>query len=855
MSYKGGLNAYTYSFNFDLLSYFHPFTLASHAAGNSRSLSCITGGYRTVHSGNQASKNGLVVGSVSNIDGNSANHSYGPSMDGRVKPDIVTKGVFNFTTQPDNTYTTQSATSFAAPNMTGGAALFYEYYRQKNSGNNPPIHTSKAIILNTTEDLGNIGPDFIYGYGRLNIKRAITVLDSGDYIQSYLHQDDSFITNLNIPISSSTSEIRFLINWFDYPVFPPVVNSLYFDLDMLVIDPIGDTIRPYILDPSNPSVAATRGIDTLNNTEQIVIDNVILGTYKVVVLGTNIPTDSAHFTFTWLEREPELKLTYPIGCEKWHPPTASFSQTISWDGFELTGTITVEFSDDNGATWTTLASGLANATRFYTWSSASSSLHTGEALIRVSTTLGGFTSTSDSTFVIMPHPQWTGPLSILCDNQVTLYWNNHSASDTFKVYQLIGEEMTEIARTTDTFYIVTGLTNGNTYWFAIAGIDSNGNQSIRSIATAHSPNATNTPPSISLQPINQDACNFSNVILHSAATGTASVQSQWQISIDNGVTWANIVGQTYDTLLIENVDSSIMSNLYRNAFYNMCGGFVYTDTISINVDSIPLKPTILATPLTACGDTTEFECNIVNANYIYNWSFQDAETPSINGINQPGPHTNQWIHPTSSGNKTIILSMGYQDNYCFNHDTLNFNVGCIALPVNFLKIEAFKELNHIIIAWTTSQEINNDYFEVEKSKDGINFYPIEKVKGQGNSFEENHYQVTDNNPLFGRQFYRIKQVDFDYNSSYSLITSVNFENHTNNDIQIFPNPTNGIITYQNSNNINISNIIVKNILGKIVLQPKPNSNTFDISELDSGIYFISFEVGNNITTYKVHLIK
>ena len=86
--------------------------------------------------------------------------------------------------------------------------------------------------------------------------------------------------------------------------------------------------------------------------------------------------------------------------------------------------------------------------------------------------------------------------------------------------------------------------------------------------------------------------------------------------------------------------------------------------------------------------------------------------------------------------------------------------GSTPLPVELLYFDASAD-NSVLLSWATATEINNDYFSIERSEDGVNFYEIGKVNGNGDSNKEITYEFTDKFVLAPVEYYRLKQVDFD----------------------------------------------------------------------------------------------
>ena len=122
------------------------------------------------------------------------------------------------------------------------------------------------------------------------------------------------------------------------------------------------------------------------------------------------------------------------------------------------------------------------------------------------------------------------------------------------------------------------------------------------------------------------------------------------------------------------------------------------------------------------------------------------------------------------------------------------------LPVELLSFDAIRNENNVDLTWVTASEINNDYFVVEKSSDGENFKPVLKTDGAGNSTSTIEYFDIDYDPYPGVSYYRLKQVDYDGQFTYSNIVPVRFESKTDKqNISAYPNP----VSY-NASHINLS---------------------------------------------------
>ena len=221
--------------------------------------------------------------------------SWGPTDDGRIKPDIVADGV-NVTSTSDannSAYTTYSGTSMSAPNVSGSLVLLQELFSQKNNGAFMRSATLKGLAIATATEAGsNPGPDYIYGWGLLNMESAANaILNKGNKSiinESSISQGTTQTINV---IASGNGPLIATICWTD-----PEANSvstalalnnptprLVNDLD-LRISQNNTSYSPWILNPAVPGAAATTGDNVRDNVEQVYIANAIPGkTYTITV--------------------------------------------------------------------------------------------------------------------------------------------------------------------------------------------------------------------------------------------------------------------------------------------------------------------------------------------------------------------------------------------------------------------------------------------------------------------------------------------------------------------------------------------------------------------------------------------
>lgn len=167
----------------------------------------------------------------------------------------------------------------------------------------------------------------------------------------------------------------------------------------------------------------------------------------------------------------------------------------------------------------------------------------------------------------------------------------------------------------------------------------------------------------------------------------------------------------------------------------------------------------------------------------------------------------------------------------------NGAVSCnLPLPVEFLNFETTLENQKTSIYWSTASERNNLKFIVEKSRDYINWFEIEEVKGAFNSSTEQAYHSYDFHPFNGVNYYRIKQIDVDGKYSYSFVRTVN----TEKGLLIVPNPNNGQFNlYGLDKNVD-NEIVIYNLFGQKITEIKTNKTQeeINISEFDNGVYYM-----------------
>ena len=140
---------------------------------------------------------------------------------------------------------------------------------------------------------------------------------------------------------------------------------------------------------------------------------------------------------------------------------------------------------------------------------------------------------------------------------------------------------------------------------------------------------------------------------------------------------------------------------------------------------------------------------------------------------------------------TVVNGMVYMATFS---GTVNVYGLLITLPVVYEDFTASRQNSTVLLQWTTSNETNNDHFDVMRSTDGSHFTAIGTVEGWGTTNVAQDYSFVDPSPVNGTNFYQLRQVDFDGKATYSRIVTVTMDLNTNIYFQVYPNPAHDHVT-------------------------------------------------------------
>lgn len=711
------------------------------AAGNDGLNTCngFPPGYGTVNGGFQPAKNIIDVGGIYKSNTAWPKTSRGPVRDGRLKPDIVAFGHGVYSGDIFDMYGLSNGTSMAAPIVTGSLGLLTQRYKQLHGNANPASDLLKAITVNGAVDIGNPGPDFIYGFGMLDLYRSIQILNNSWYFVDSVDNNATKTHTINVP--ANTAQLKVMLYWNDAPATPLAATALINDLDLQVKEPSNTTHLPLILDPSTAGVAnnAAEGVDELNNTEQVVINNPQTGSYTISVKGTTIPANKQHYVITYDLVPTGVFMKFPTAAI---PVAGDDSIRIYWDASDNANTFTLEFSDNNGASWMVISNSIPSDQRYFFWKVPD--VTTDQALMRITRNNTGQQFTTGK-FVVNPQPVVQLD-AVQCPGYIRINWNAIAGVSGYEVLKKTGDQLSPVDTVTGTDYTFSGLSMDSTYYVGVRPMV-NGVRGYRSKSLRRQPDDGTCAGNISdgdlgitrvLAPHSgrvQTSLELSNsetlaIRVHNFDDAAAS---NYRVSYSiNGGTWNS---QNGATAIVPNGDMDIS---FPGVDFSSAGDYhilAAVENIAIN-DPVHANDTIAILIRQLSNDPVD-----LNAGYMENFDAYPKLTVTQDSMGVlPGDHWD-FTHTTDSGRlRTFVgdemLISGQRslslDLFYARPDNQNYFTGTFNLAAyNTANVEARMEFDYKIHGQPKFEDGNDVYVRGDDTQPWVKLYTIDTTVIEG----------------------------------------------------------------------------------------------------------------------------
>lgn len=214
------------------------------------------------------------------------------------------------------------------------------------------------------------------------------------------------------------------------------------------------------------------------------------------------------------------------------------------------------------------------------------------------------------------------------------------------------------------------------------------------------------------------------------------------------------------------------------------------------------------------------------------------------------------VASTTNGQVYVLLVTNYASvTQIINIDQSSSAIAttncAIVLPVGMSSYNVLLDREKVKVQWVTETELNNNYFDTQRSADGNLWETIAIKKGMGTTSTSTSYEIIDEKPLTGISYYRLKQVDLDGKLTFSPLKSI--KNTPDLEFTIYPIPARDIIKV-NTNNKKLDHIEIIDVLGNLIYTPYTIENgeyVYNISQLKKGVYTIIMQINEQKITRRL----
>jgi hypothetical protein len=522
------------------------------SSGNTGTTAAISGiyqglpGYANLSGTFKQAKNVLVVGGTDDLLQVISLSSGGPAYDGRVKPELVAFGI--------------EGTSGAAAVSSGAAALVSDAYKQTYSLA-PSAALVKALLINSAVKTDNIPLSHKGGYGSLHALAALNTLQAKQFMRGTGTQ------HFTVTVPPGMQHLQVTLCWNDPAAVVNAPKALVNDLDLIVSDASGHTWLPWVLSSAPVAdsllLAAHRGRDSLNNVEQVTIDNPPPGELNIQV-NSPAAAQSFYLVYSWTPQR-HFEWLNP-GSREILYAGGNLPLPLRWNS-NLTGKGDLFYSLDCGISWLPLSQQLSASNGLFYWSVPDT----------FSTALLKFTM-PDTTFIsdtFYLSPRVSLQTGYDCGDSAFIYWSSLASAGAYEVYRLGAQYLTPYTSATDTFLLIT---DGGSPTFAVSPVHKDGWTGLKSFGTNYTTQGT--------------GCYFKTLLATITAEHTVSLSlsigTSWQLQ---QLYWERLSGNGYVTLSNQAisgtdytyVDATAPAGVvyYRVKLVTATGKVIYADPVPV----------------------------------------------------------------------------------------------------------------------------------------------------------------------------------------------------------------------------------------------------------------------------------
>jgi hypothetical protein len=236
--------------------------------------------------------------------------NWGPTDDGRMKPDMTAPGCqlfgdFGITSTTTGVvpggYFARCGTSQATPVVSGAIALLVGDWRARFPGDPRPA-TAKALLGGFAHDRYEVGPDYRFGLGAIDVEASDVALRTATTLEDAVGHQQSDVWSFWVPSGADT--LRVTMVWDDPPGAELADTALVNDLDLMLFAPTAGSFLPFVLDPEDPDAPAVPGYNRLDNVEQVLVASPEAGEWTAWVFGTSVPDGPQEYTIVGFDTRP-----------------------------------------------------------------------------------------------------------------------------------------------------------------------------------------------------------------------------------------------------------------------------------------------------------------------------------------------------------------------------------------------------------------------------------------------------------------------------------------------------------------------------------------------------------------------